>query len=687
MAGIQYRPIDAPDFSSAMRALQMSGGFLDNAFNSAQNTLGMLRNQQTQSADQEVLMRALRQQSADGLSGALADGSLLQGVNPNRLSAGVLTGLQDQVGTRLNQDRTRQMLETGALGLEEGRYNFGRTQDVNQRSDAARGAINAIAEASQRGDTAGVQRLRAQYADVLGNLNGDQALALAKDSQGLVRGELQQRTGEFGLSRDQYNLGIDQRDDREGRAANVLANQVLRMAAGGEDARAVLESMEGVDPNVRAAATRLVQSAFPGTYGPLGSGAAAAGPSAGVSGSAPGTAGTRQGSAYDTTFEFQATPRPITQMAIGDVIDHQSSMISRQGHSPLGAFQINKATLEDFGPRVLGKDWKTQNFTPENQDKIGEAIFNARKNGNLKGTWAALPDSTPGAYKDLSWQEMRQRISQAEVGQAVGRSGNQQLQTGSSAAEVLTRAMQNNATGIGNDFAESIQDNRDAGQVVDSLIGEGGSFAGANRGDVLREINRVASQANVNPATAAAVLRRNITNSPGTAMEYLQYAANRLGSPIRSSPNLGNGLRLNDDGVDATIESLRNGSEFTNFQRNQETGAVLQRIESAQSTYNDAVSQLTAMTQRAATQPGLRAQLPRYQQRVQLAQASLEAAREAQRALPQLRPEFQRTAPEPVAESRGGTSARTTEILREAAAANLPSGIPAAGYRGQGRNW
>lgn len=673
MATLQYRPIEGPDFSSSMRGLQLFNDQLNNAFGAANNTINMLRSQQTQAADQEVLVRALRQQDAAGLSGALADGSLLQGINPNRLSAGVLTGLQDQVGSRLNQDRTRQALQQGAFNLEQDQYGFNRTVDSNTRTDAAREAINRITDAARRGNQVEVTQLQDMYGPLLRNLNPEQSMALAQNTQGLTRGE-------FGLKRDQYNLGIDQRNDTESREAQVVANNVLRMSAGAEDARATLESMANLDPNIRAQATRLVQSAFPGTYGPLGSGAAAAGPSAGgASVSAPGTAGTRQGSAYDTTFEFQATPRPITQMPIGDVIQHQAGMISRQGHSPLGAFQINKATLEDFGPKVLGADWKSQPFKPENQDKIGKAIFDARKNGNLKDTWAALPDSKPGAYKDLSWDEMRQRISQAEVGQAVGGRANEALQTNAGTAEVLTRAMQNNATGISNDFGTTVADNRDAGQVVDELTGENGSFSGSNRGDIMREIQRVMSQGNVNAATAAAVLRRNITNAPGTASEYLQYGVNRLLSPIRSSPNLGNGVRLNDDGIDAAIESLRNGSQFTNFVSNQETGAVAARLQSAQATYNDAVSQLSAMTQRAATQPGLRAQLPRYQARVQAARQQLDAIQEAQRALPQLRPDFQRTTPEPVAESRGGSFNRATEILRQAQANEdmfIPVGAP-----------
>lgn len=688
MAAIQYRPIDAPDFSSAMRGYQMFSDQLNNAFAAARGTLNDLQARQTQTADQEVLARALQQQDAGGLRDALASGSLLSGINPNRLSAGVLAGLQDRVGTLLGQDRTRQQLEAGSFGLERDRYGFGRTVDADQRSDAARTAQAALFDAASRGNSAEVARIRQENADVLGNLNADQSLAMAQGAQGLLRGELGQRQGEFGLARDRYNLSIDQRNDNESRAAQVLATDVLRRAATPEDARAVLESMSGLDQNLRAQATRLVQSAFPGTYGPIASAAPAAGGgrSSGGGASAPGTAGTQNGNVYDTTYQFQATPVPISQMKIGDVIDHQSGMIARQGHSPLGAFQINKATLEDFGPRVLGKDWKNQPFDAEAQNKIGEAIFNARKGGDLTQTWAALTDKRPGAYKDLSWDEMRQQISRAETGQAVGNQGRQA--TGEALSSILTRAMQDtNNGGVSNDYAQTVGDTRDAGQVIAEITGEGGSFAGADKAILTRELRRVMNEGNVNAATAAAVLRRNIDASPTNPLEYLQYGANRVLSPFRSTGNLGNGLRLNDDGVDAAIQSFRNGSALSQFDSAQQVGAVAQQIQQAQATLDDAVAQYRAIAQRAQTQPGLAAQLPRYQARVQAAQERLNAVREAQRGLEQLRPNWQdRTVPQPVAQSQGGGSARTTQILQEAATP-LPSGIPAPGFRGQGRNW
>lgn len=681
MAAPQYRPIDAPDFSTALRGYQMFSDQLNNAFTAARGTLNDLQARQTQTADQEVLARALQQQDAGGFRDALANGSLLSGINPNRLSAGVLTGLQDRVGTLLNQGRTRQQLEQGALDLESGRYDFGRTQDSNQRMDAARTAQAALYEAAARGDAASVARIRQENAGVLGNLNADQSLALAQGSQGLLKGEQNQRIGEFGLTRDQYNLSIDQRDDRETRSAKTLANDVLRRSANGEDARAVLESMSGLDPNVRAMATQLVQGAFPGTYGPQ----AVGGPSMG--GGQPVSAGA-QAIPFAETRGYVAnimanapalsgTNRQKAEQLLPALIQQESGgrdgAVSSKGAR--GRTQVMPKTGADpgFGVKPM------QNQTPQEYERFATDYLTAmldRYDGNPEAALAAY-NAGPGNVDN--WRKSGTALTGAS----------NQLQSTASVVDVLTRSMQDTSTGIANDFAQTVGDTRDAGAVVNELVGEGGVLAGSNKGDVLREIRRVMNDGNVNAATAAAVVRRNLTNSPSTAAEYLQYGFNRLTSPLRSSPNLGGGFRLNDDGVDSDIRALRDGSALGEFQSNQERGAAVAAITQAQSALEAAQADLARQTQLAVTLPGLRAQLPRYQARVQAAQQRLDAVREAQRGLDQLRPNFpDRTQPQPVAQAQGGGSNRTTQILQQAAETQpLPSGIPREGFRGQGRNW
>ena len=96
--------------------------------------------------------------------------------------------------------------------------------------------------------------------------------------------------------------------------------------------------------------------------------------------------------------------------------NRQLGLPADKGSSAMGAFQITQQTLQDYAPKALGADWKDQPMSAANQDKIAEAIFNDRKQGNLADTWVSLPDKTPGAYADKSWEEMRQVIARGEVG-------------------------------------------------------------------------------------------------------------------------------------------------------------------------------------------------------------------------------------------------------------------------------
>lgn len=671
MALLQYRPIDAPDFSTALRALSLSGASFGDALGSAQKTLGLFQNQQTQAADQEVLMRALRQQSADGLSGSLADGSLLSGLNPNRISAGVLAGLQGQVGTRLDQDRTRQALTQGALTLDQGRYNFDRLQDTNTRSDAARTAIAEIADASARGNPAEVQQLRTQYADVLGNLDADQSLGLAKDSLGLLSGELRNRTGEFDLGKNRYNLSIDQRDDRETRLAKTTALDVLRRSAGPEDARASLEGMSGLDPNVRAMATNLVQAAFPGTYGPLGSGAA---PAAGGRG-APSSGGGQPVSAGVSGIPFTETRDYVTkilsnapalsgsnrekaQQLLPALIQQESGgrddAVSNKGAR--GRTQVMPATGADpgFGVKPM------QNQTPQEYERFATDYLTAMLDRYDGDPEAALAAYNAGARRVDEWQKS-----------GVALTPSQRQRTNTSATEVLTRAMQDSSTGIVNDFAGTVGDTRTPAQVAAELTGEGGELAGTNRGVVIDEINKIMQSpgVNVNAATAAAIVRRNISRADDdgglpSLRKQARWARNILTGNI-DTPNLAGGVRLNTQGIRSDVENFRNGSLLSELERGQTQAGVVNSLTKAQEQYDTAAAELVQIGNLVKTQPGLAARLPAYEAKATAALARLEGLRAAQNASPALRPEFVRT--QPVATSRGGNSMTPTEILQRGA--------------------
>ena len=62
------------------------------------------------------------------------------------------------------------------------------------------------------------------------------------------------------------------------------------------------------------------------------------------------------------------------------------------GTSAVGAYQFTQGTLKEFGEKVFGADWRNIVMTPENQDKLADAIIQSTggQPGALIGRWPSL---------------------------------------------------------------------------------------------------------------------------------------------------------------------------------------------------------------------------------------------------------------------------------------------------------
>ncbi|MCH5412577.1 hypothetical protein, partial [Enterococcus faecium] len=380
MSQITWRNVDAPNFSGVGDSIRTFGNMIGNATSGLSDALGNFQNAAKQEAGNAVMMNAMQYQDPTEYRNALASGALFQGVDPSLVSQRTLQNLDERAGTLLTQQ--------GQQGANDyNAYRFGRLQDTDSALDNASPAIRLLSEAYQSGDQNRINAALGQTREALSALPADQQLEMLGRLQGQGGAAINQ-------AQNRFDLGVAQRNDADSQAALGVMSQITRGAENPNDARLLAEAYsKNLSPVAQARLQEMLARAYPGVYGN----------NVGAT-SAPGTAGTRQGSPYDVTYQFAGTSTPITQMSIGDVIKHQDVMKTNQGASPVGAFQINQATLQDFAPKVLGSDWKNQPLSPENQEKIGKAIFEARKNGNLKDTWAALPNSTPGAYKDMTWE-------------------------------------------------------------------------------------------------------------------------------------------------------------------------------------------------------------------------------------------------------------------------------------------
>lgn len=607
MAQITWRNVDAPNFSGVSDSIRSFSGLLGNATSGLSDALGNFQTAARQEVGNQVMQNALQYQDPTEYRNALASGALFQGVDPSLISTRTLENLDNRTGNLLNQATQQQALDYNT-------YRTGRMQDLDARGDAASPALRQLALAYQSGDPNTIAKAQQQYGGALDSLPADQVQE--------IMGRLQnQGSNAIGQRRDLFNLGTNMRDDADSQAAIGALSQIVRGAENPNDARILAEAYSrSLSPTAQARLQGLLAQQYPGTYGNNVT-------------SAPGTAGTRSGSPFDVTYQFQGTSKPITQMSIGEVTNHQANMISSQGASPVGAYQINKATLEDFAPKVLGENWRNMPLSPENQDKIGEAIFNARKNGNLKDTWAALPDSTVGAYKNRTWNEMKGLIAQAEVGAnplavqqaAQGNQAVSNLATGM----IGTRLMENNSVGNVPDYLRTLSDTSTPGEVVNRLLEN--DFKGADRNWVLARVNEIAQRAGVSPAMAATVMQRAQTNVP----ENMIWRGLQGLNPFISN-EAGNGTRLNDDAVDQMVGALQRGEPLEQSVRNLSTAQAAQNVQLAQQAYDAALAQLQNTQNKISTgQTALTALLPSRQAAVERAQLMLQAAQQQVTADPQ----------------------------------------------------
>lgn len=599
MAQITWRNVDTPNFSGVGDSIRTFGNMIGNATTGLSDALGNFQNAARQDAGSAVMMNAMRYQDPTEYRNALASGALFEGVDPNLITTRTLENLDNRAGTLLNQEG-----QAGTNAYND--YRFGRLKSTDAAMDAASPAVRQLALAYQSGDPKQIQAAQSQVGDALSTLPADQALEIMGRLQGQERGAI-------GNQQSRFDLGVQMRNDADTQAAMGVMSQITRGAENANDARILAEAYsKQLSPVAQARLQGLLAQSYPGVYGNN------------VGASAPGTAGTRAGSPYDTTYGFTPTATPITQMSIGDVVKHQDGMKTNLGASPVGAYQINQATLQDFAPKVLGDNWASQPMSAENQEKIGKAIFEARKNGNLKDTWAALPNSTPGAYKDMTWEQIKPVIAQAEVGAdplalVQNAQGNQAVSTLASGM-IGTRLMENNAGGITPDYLRSLNDTSTVGEVASKLLE--GDFKGADKNWVVARINDISQRANVSPAMAANVIQRAMTNVPEG---YISRGIDALNPFITNEA--GNGLRLNDRAVDQMVEGLKRGEPLEASVRNLGNAQAIQNIQAAQTAYDAAVAQLTNTQNKIATgQTALTALLPSRQEQVRKAAAMLKAA-------------------------------------------------------------
>lgn len=649
MAALTWRDVQAPDFRGSMAGLAQANSQLNEALSGASRTLANWDKSQNEGTNQQVLLNALQYTDPAAYNAALQSGSLTQGVDPKRLSAGTLQTLGSRAGDLLQQASTGQRLESA-------NYAQNRLVSGDAALDGAREGVAALTEAYRTGDQGQIQQVQQRYGDQLAKLQPQQLMDIIKGGQSIQGGTIRNSAAGF------ENM-TTQRNDAEGRQATDLATSILRSSTNPDEARSLLEGTE-MPAAVRAKVNGLLEGRFPGIYGALGT------ETGGLPTSAPGASGTRAGNPYDVTVGFQATPTPISGMTMGQAVDYGEKTLipatrGREdlglppdlGSSAVGPFQITSSTLKGLGPKVFGDGWKDTPMTAENQDKLAKQLFEDRKDGNLASTWTSLPNKAAGAYKDVPWEEMRNIIAKGEVGVTLPPSTKNQ--TRNAVTETGQRFMQNTQqAGAAVDLLKNLTNTAAPYEVVNELTKDTGPFAGGDKGRVTDIINRTMRDAGVNAKQAGAMLARNVE-----AGGWVSNLRGLLGG-ANATGNITGDLRINDNALQKEIADQREGRTGDIALAQEMTGEQIQTLGTAQSAYEKASAAYVAAQRRAETQPGFRQQLPRYQRALQEAKQMLDLQTQAQRSQPQYQARrIARPVNEPVQQSYQQRDA-TVEIPR-----------------------
>lgn len=646
MARLTWENVNAPSFAGVSDAYRTMGALLNNATQAGSEVLDTFRGAQNEAADRALLQRAIGIQDPTAYRAALADGSLL-GSDASRASVRGLQALDNRVGSLIAN-------ATNQNGLDWTQYNQDRARSGNQVLDANSDAINRARSLAVAGDMSGAQRLLSgvpglradQFNEILGDVDQYGSRALGRDVTRLGMDVTRQN-----LTEDRYGFGRLMMGDTATDEAQGVLREIQRSASTPQDARIALEGMaDRLSPQTFARAQQmLAQAGYGNVYAPVGAGGAPAAPGGGLAPSAAGTAGTQRGNPYDTVVGFGAfgnSQKPITSMTIGEAMQFGKDVLipgtrnnsslglsGGKGSSAMGAYQITQGTLQEFAPKVLGTNWRDQPMSAENQEKIAEAIFEARKGGNLKETWASLPDTRPGAYANRIWQEVRQEIAQREVGAqlpSATESGFAGLLAGLQTTE---RTSQNNARGITADYGNAITGTRSAAEVAAGLVGEGGAYSGTNQDLILSEINRLVNRSGgrISPDVAGAMLERSATSAGGTIARGLRRAANIGGlNPMADwlgvrTPTLANNQRIDEEALDTMADDFLSGASSQRFVANQSAAVAQQMAQQATATYQSALAQYQAVLLDSQTRPGAAQNLPRYREALQQAKANMDA--------------------------------------------------------------
>ena len=667
MATLTWRNVDAPDFRTSLEGYQTFSKLLDNAFRGANEGINAFDASLDEKANTAVIAAAMRERDPEAYQAALASGQFVEGVDPRRVSAQTYAALNSQASSLLNQATQSQQLGDMKYASDQGKA-FDLLSDEYQQIESLRrtGTPEANAEADRLMASLRPQLGAAGTRNTMGLIKGlndselfgvdltgrrqDQTLAANRDRRDETRlGYEGERVGfersRLGMEQGRYNWEVSDRNDMKAGQAAFMAMQGRSMDR--ETALSAFNSPEfaNLTPGAKMYALQQLNGTWGNIYSPEQLGAAA-----GFTPSESGPAGL-------VNSESGGNWNALNSEGYGGRLQFGDSRLADAAKAGLVPKGTTGAQFSRMSPAV---QQRVENWHFGDVDKQANSLGISRYIGQTVGGVPITRDSiramahlggvegvkkfiqTGGKYNPADSNGTRlsdygRRFAGAPTGESA-----QAIATG---AQLRAGQEAVNKTPASNLLA-SAANNAGVQDVVASL--RQGKFAGTSQAFLKERLDEIVRRGRtsdgrytINYAQAGDILNSSLTenNDSWGITNWLSGNSVRVGK---------DGWRLNNDQIDQEVQRFRGGGISRDLDREQGREADVQGLSAATSQLAAARQAYQAALMRVPVQPGLRAELPRLQARMQAAQAAYDnvAAQVERRNAPNVQP--------PVSENSGG---------------------------------
>lgn len=152
---VNYQAVNIPQGGGRQSTYDSPVNNIDLALSRFRDVLKDYAAIQDRDTNAELARRTMAMTDPNAIREAIANGSLVAGLDPRSIRAEAFTNANDQISNLLTQRAADLSNRTGEFNLEKGQYDFGRTQRTNTARDALIAQQQQLAQLGTRGDVRG----------------------------------------------------------------------------------------------------------------------------------------------------------------------------------------------------------------------------------------------------------------------------------------------------------------------------------------------------------------------------------------------------------------------------------------------------------------------------------------------------------------------------------------------------